>query len=140
LENTNVYPVPLELLDHFWGRVAPLLQKAIERGAGELELGDVYQRLQDRHMQLLVAVEGPTILAAFVTEVVQYPRKRALRVVLAGGTGAKKWKGALRAMLHTGARAVGAKSLEVLGRPGWVRFLRDLPTVKLKYHVLVEDI
>lgn len=91
-------------------------------------------------MHLLVAVEGTKILATVVTQVVQYPQKVALRVVLVAGVGAKKWENPLRDLLLVGARNVGATSIEALCRKGWIRFLAKYPGVRLQYYMLVEDI
>jgi hypothetical protein len=91
-------------------------------------------------MHLLLAMQGQQILAAFVTEVVQYPRKRSIRIVLAGGEGPEKWKHQLRAVLRQGARAVGATTVELFGRPGWGRIWKGDPQIRHVYTVIVEDI
>lgn len=136
----RVIPISRELVPAYWGLVAPLLQRPIERGAGELTLNAVYDRLLAQYMQLLVAVEGTEILAAFVTEVVNYPNKKSLRVVLCGGERLDDWAEAFHEMMKKGAAAIGAKSIEMYGRAGWVRAMRRFPSIKLKYYVMVEDI
>jgi hypothetical protein len=135
-----VLPVQRDLVPVFWPLVAPMLQKAVDEAAGELALDDVYARMLDQRMQLLIAAEGTKILAAFVTEVVNYPKKRSLRVVLAGGRGARKWRGQLLEVLRAGAKAIGASTLETFGRGGWVKIFQPYPSVKLKYYVLVEEL
>jgi hypothetical protein len=139
-EPIKVAPVPLPLIDCFWGKAGQLLQRGIDNGAGELLLEDVYSRLQSQHMHLLLALDGQEILAAFVTEVVNYPRKRALRIVLAGGKSPERWKHQLREILHIGAKAIGATSVEVFGRPGWARIWKGDPHIRHMYTVIVEDI
>jgi hypothetical protein len=113
---------------------------AIDEASGEFDLDDVYRLVTEGKMQLLVVVEDLQILAAAVTEVVYYPKKISLRVVLAAGVEAKKWCLPLLEMARQGARAIGASSVETFGRKGWAKLFQDVPSVKLKYHVLVEDI
>ena len=139
-EPIKVAPVPLPLIDWFWGKAGQLLQRAIDEGAGELLIEDVYERLQSQQMHLLLALDGQKILAAFVTEVVNYPRKRALRIVLAGGETPERWKHQLREILHIGAKAIGATSVEVFGRPGWARIWKGDPCIRHVYTVIVEDL
>jgi hypothetical protein len=137
---TSVIPVPKELVGYYWPIVGPLLQRAIEESNNELDLDWVYAKLQASLMQLLVAVEADRVLAAFVTEVVNYPNKRALRLVLGGGSGTRKWREQLHNMLHIGARAVEAHMIELYGRAGWIKMLSVFPGVRVKYYVLTEDI
>jgi hypothetical protein len=137
---TSVVHVPVEALGYFWPVVGPLLQKAIDEMSGELDLDDVYSRVQSTHMQLLIAVDADRVLAAFVTEVVNYPKRKALRLVLGGGSASRRWRVQLRDILHAGARAVGASMLELYGRKGWMKILSVFPKVTVKYYVLMEDV
>lgn len=129
-----------ELLPYYWEVVQPLLQKAVDETSGELTTDDVYLRLQNRLMQLLVVVDHEKIIAAGVTEVVDYPQFRKLRVVLLGGKEAKNWRSAFMDMLDVGGRAVGAKEIEWCGRRGWVRFFSDDPSVKERYCVMTKEV
>ncbi len=137
---TKVIPLEGALVPYYWGMVAPMLEAALDEGGGELDLDVVYKRLGEQYMQLLIAVEHDRILAAFVTEVVNYPKKRALRIVLAGGTGARKWREALREVMHAGAKAIGAQRIEIFGRKGWQKILAAYPTCKVRYYVITEDV
>lgn len=117
-------------IDQVWEEVSPLLEKALARSNGEMWLEDVYDRCKDNRMNLLIAVIEKAIVAAFVTEVVDYPRKRALRLVLGGGAHLKEWGPHLNEFMEIGAKAIGADLIEVHGRKGWMRYLKSLCNAK----------
>ena len=128
-----------ELLLAAWPRVADLIQLALDEGWGEMNIGDVWERVQAGLMQVLVVLDDEKILAALVTEVVDYPRRRALRVVFAGGEGMEDWVEEVDQLLLVGAKKVGAQGIEICGRAGWGRALRSLQ-YKVKYHTIVKEV
>jgi hypothetical protein len=128
-----------ELLALVWPRVSGLIQLALDEGWGEMNLGDVWEHLQSGNMQMLVALDEEKILAALVTQVVDYTRRRALRVVFAGGEGLDQWVGEVDEMLVKGAKAIGANGIEICGRAGWARALRGLD-YRPKYTTVVKEI
>jgi hypothetical protein len=137
---TSVYvtAIPAPAISYYWPTIEPLVQLALSEAHGELESADVYERLCDQRMQALVAVDGDRIIAVLVTEIVQYPRKVALRVVLAGGEGLDRWVHAAHEMLLQGARSIGAKTLEMHGRKGWQRALRVVGWEPSYYSMICE--
>ena len=59
--------------------------------------------------------------AVVVTEVKQYPRKRILDVLIAGGTNMAEWMPELRAAIDKHARETGCDHIASIARPGWLR-------------------
>ena len=139
-DGISVVALPLEALPYYWEVVQPLLQKAVDMGSGEFTSDDVYVRLLDRLMQLLVVVDREKIVAACVTEVVDYPQFRKLRAVLLGGENVHLWIERLIEKLNEGAKAVGAKEIEAGGRRGWVRFFRKDSKIKESYCILIREV
>lgn len=111
--------------------VAHLLQPAIDRGLDVLALDDYRDKVLTGDMQLWVD-EG----YAAVTEVLNYPRSRVVLVHLAGG----KLDSLLEAdgELDKFARIVGATGIEIIGRKGWVRALRDRGYREAAVHLFKE--
>lgn len=111
--------------------VAHLLQPAIDRGMDVLTLDDYRDRVLTGDMQLWVD-EG----YAAVTEVLNYPRSRVVLVHLAGG----ELDPLIEAdgELEKFARIVGATGIEIIGRRGWVRALRDRGYKEAAVHVFKE--
>lgn len=56
-----------------------------------------------------------------VTELVSYPRRRACRVFLVGGTGMRRWLQSFQTTVEAFARAHGCDFMEGGARFGWTR-------------------
>lgn len=119
-----------------WHQAKELLQRAIDLNGGKFDLDDIKQRIDEQKMQLWGIHDGE-LKAAMVTEVVNYPQKRCLRVVLIGGFGIDDWEPMVARTLDGYGKAQGASAVEIWGRRGWVRQLakygyREYETVVLK--------
>lgn len=110
----------------YWPAVAPLLRKAVERGHTRYALSDVCEALDAHTMQLSVAVIDNQIIAAMVTEVIDYPQARAFRAVFVGGDTGRidEWLPDFDEHMDIGAANVGADIIEAHGRLGWLKKMR----------------
>ena len=117
-----VSAIPAEYVETVWSECAPLLRRAIEYANGEFDIDDVLGWLKNRDMQLWVAIDDKIVMAC-TTEVLDYPKKRVLRAILVGGDGMRDWIGDLDRALAEYAKQIGAKSIEAVGRKGWIRAL-----------------
>lgn len=106
-----------ELLEAFQV-AAPMLQAALARGRGEYHLEDIKDRVVLGDLQLWLG-EG----YAAVTEVLDYPQRRIVLVHLAGGELAPLIEA--DGELVKFAKVMGATGIEIIGRKGWVKALRD---------------
>lgn len=101
-----------------WERVAPWIADALATGGGTHELEDVHHAIRAGRMQLWAGER-----CALVTELVDYPRLRAVRIFCAGG----HLNDALAELLDMERRVVafgkvnGATRCELIGREGWKR-------------------
>jgi len=75
-------------------------------------------------MQLWVAVEQRQVIAAMVTQIIPYPRKKVLRIIAIGGSGMERWISFLP-KVEQFARNLECDSLEAWGRKGWKKILTD---------------
>lgn len=139
-EAISVLPLAPGQLWQYWETLQPMVQRALDHANGELHTDDVYIRIQERLMQLLVVVAQDRIIGTLVTEVVDYPRKRKLRVVLCAGEGLDSWVDEAQRRLDEGARAVGATEIEWSGRRGWMRYFKDRPGFKESYLVMTKEV
>ena len=116
--------VPSSMIHEVWDAARPHLQRALDQTYGEYTIADVYASLfnGERQLHLIGDVTDPT--AAAVTEVVDYPRRRAVRIHLLGGNNVNEWKDDFERHLLVGARNVRANQLEFIGRPGWARLFQ----------------
>lgn len=121
----GIYPIDSAFVDEVWDRAAPLLQLAIDKGHGEYGIEHVYDWLKKEAMHLCIIMINDRIVAAVCTEVIDHPLKRSFRASLLGGEGLKEWFDDWYAFFVVGARSVNADLLELYGRPGWDRFIRQ---------------
>lgn len=124
-----------------WPGVKDLLALAVAQSNGELDMDYVERKLGEGRMQLWVVAdrEGPRILAAAVTEFVEYPKRCLLRITLLGGTRLDEWAELLKENFEFFAKSNNADGLEVVGRKGFARKLVPFG-FKEKYVVMVRDI
>lgn len=121
------YRVDAEHLDAVWPEAGPLLARALRYNRC-LDLDDVLAFVRSGAMDLLVVLDGDgAVVAALATEIVDYPKLRSLRIVLAGGNDNRllEWRDPMHDLIEAGARQAGCSVLEIVGRQGWLRRLKD---------------
>jgi hypothetical protein len=121
----SVEGVPAAAIGRVWPRVVPWIERALAEGLGHLDSADLRAALDRREMQLWVARRDDAVVAALVTEIVVYPRRKVCRFVLMGGKDGERdaWLPWLP-VLETWARAEGCDLVEIYGRPAWARLVR----------------
>ena len=134
--NSEVGLVPPDQVPYIWEKVHEHLLRMTPHSEGELEPDDFFEALTDAEMQLWVAIENKEIMAAMVTQIVPYPRKRILRIIAIGGDGMDGWIDKLP-MIEDWALEMGCTSLECWGRKGWLKVLKDW---KCSYHIITKDL
>lgn len=101
-----------------WERSRPYMVTALEESGGEYTVDDVLSEVQQDH-----AIFYPAKLGAIVFKVIRYPRKRMLRIWLAGGD----MESCLDTMLEASdyyAEKHECDGIEVVGRRGWEKVLK----------------
>lgn len=85
---------------------------------------DVEADILGGNAYLWVATDVNAILAAAVTKVTQEDDARLCTIVACGGRDMERW-GSLIEGIEKYARAEGCGAIEICGRPGWARRLRE---------------
>ena len=121
----KVEPQSINIL---WPLVKNLVQKPVDQNLGEFNIEDVYNCLTSWYMHLWIIGDEKEIVVAVVTEFVEYPREKRLRIVLAGGkkNNMDKWFDIFwdkDSEIHKFAKRNNVKRFEVCGRDGWLRVL-----------------
>ena len=132
----KVFLLEAEDIDLVWGDVAPLIEKALQHAEGELVPDDIKKQLDKGDLRLWVALEGKETIAAMVTEVIQYPRKKIVRVITLAGKNMDMWYDFLP-MIEGYAIRNGCSSLEAWSRKGMARKLKDW---KHSYDIITKDL
>lgn len=68
-------------VDSYWPEVGPLLQRFTDSGNGELAVMDILKFVQEEKMQLFCMHTGGDIRLVAITEFIQYPQMKVLRIV-----------------------------------------------------------
>ena len=123
-------------VDLVWDEVIPLIEKALLHAEGELMPDDIKKHLDTGDLRLWVAFENKHVIASMVTEIIQYPRKRIVRVITLAGRGMDMWYDFLP-MLEGYAVRNGCSSLEAWTRKGMTRKLKDW---KHSYDIITKDL
>jgi hypothetical protein len=90
-------------------------------------MSSVFAWLVDRRYILWLAYqEDGRIGAAFVTREAHYPCRKMLTIDIAGGSDMAGWMSEADATFRAYARDAGLDGVELYGRPGWTRALKNL--------------
>ena len=143
LEYQNLQPskcqvalVGVEDIDLVWDETVPLIEKALLHAEGELIPDDIKEHLDKGDIRLWVAMKDKETIAAMVTEIIAYPRKKIVRVITLAGKDMSLWYDFLP-MVEGYAVRHGCSSLEAWTRRGMTRKLKDW---KHSYDIITKDL
>ena len=120
--------VPPDLVEPAWPLVKPHLMRVIHMTAGRYTIHDVLEKLLSGQHQLWVAVDDDKngeIVGVITTSFLQYPSRRMLSYDLCAGTDLPLWYEEMHALVERYAKDHGCDGLEIVGRRGWGRTLKD---------------
>lgn len=104
-----------------WERCSPWIQAALDHAGGTHTLADVEALVRSRECRFWAGRE-----AAVVTEIIDYPRFRAIHVWLAGGD-LDELLNEMRQKIETWGRDErGCRRMTLTGRAGWERTMKPL--------------
>ena len=132
----KIFLLEAEDIDLVWDDVVPLIEKALQHAEGELVPDDIKKHLDKNDLRLWIALEGKETIAAMVTEIIQYPRKKIVRVITLAGKNMDMWYDFLP-MIEGYAIRNGCSSLEAWSRKGMARKLKDW---KHSYDIITKDL
>lgn len=108
-------------LPEFWPAMERLVADALEYDEGCYEPCDILDALKRQEMQAFMSEDGDCLM---VTEIIRYPRKLVLSIVLVAGEMPPDWMD-IRTALENWAAENGCDMVRFKGRPGWVRKMPD---------------
>jgi hypothetical protein len=118
--NVECWCFTKEQAHDYWGLVSPFLARWIDATHGELNVDDVYRMACEGLMQIFVFHAAGDIALVAVTEFVQYPRMKVLRIV--GMAGAKPILAQkFMPQVESWAMENGAQALETFATPETVK-------------------
>lgn len=116
-------PVCVGLDMKFWPDVENKVKDALKNDGGRMTTSDIKRFIEQEIMQLWAVHDGE-ILATMVTQIVVYPRLKALRVLTLSGEGMDEWLDIVLDTLQGYGKEKGANVIEMIGREGWGKRLK----------------
>ena len=114
-----------ESVEVWWALVEEYLITALKYGLGEYSIGDIKSACISKDMQLWVKI-GKEAKGAFVTKIARYPQKNLLVVILLGGDEFQEWRDEADAVLNAFGKQHNCEYVELFGRKGWGKMLKDI--------------
>ncbi len=115
-----------ENIDGWWSLVEEYLNAALKYGLGEYSIEDIKKSCKSKNMQLWVKFNKEGVQGAFITKVSVYPQKNILCVLLLGGNEFMTWRDEADALLNAFGKENNCEYVELFGRKGWGKILKDI--------------
>jgi len=112
-------------VDTWWPYVRDYIQEALEHSLGEYSLKDINEACSEASMQLWIATSNK-VDAVCVTKINQYPQKRVFVMLLSGGLPFSSWIEEGEAIMNAYAKENNCDYVQLFGRKGWTRKMKDL--------------
>lgn len=119
---TPFYVAPSEVFR--WAeKITPALLKMAEGSGGRYLASDIAAALVCGRMQLWLAIDGTDIGCVLITEIVEYPRLRALRCIGLVGHRSRRWVHLTHDLEDAARKAFGCDLIEAFLPEGFERLL-----------------
>lgn len=109
-------------------QVMPHLVRLAPRTNGRSTVDDILRALLDGSHTLWLAFEeneDNRVYGVTITSFINYPRAKVLNVVYTAGNMLRLWQDRMLNVLHKWARDNHCDFIELTGRRGWLRMLKD---------------
>lgn len=129
----NISLVPVDEVRNIWENVSRHVKKATDYTYGRYKEIDVLHECLIGKFNLWIVYreeEEVDYIGAAVTEVLQYPRKKALSVVFLSGDDFSEWMPEIDKKFVDFAKVLECDFVEACGRAGWERKVKKLGWIK----------
>jgi len=130
---------PQDHIDTVWLHARPHIEAGLSFGRGEYEPEDILADLHRGRMQLWCIMEPHGMPGAIVTQIISYPRKRAMRLTACGGERMQEWLKLAHDEIEAWARRQGVDFVEFYGRRGWLRIFSAYGFTPA-YHAAIKEL
>lgn len=111
-----------------WHKMAPLIQKGIERGNEEYDIDDIWVGIMEGEYIPIVVIDDDKPLelkAVIIINLILYPKKRVLNIGLSGGFDIDSWLSEFMNVVTRLGHCKGVQSIYIQGRDGWSRKMKE---------------
>ncbi len=128
--------VPPQNAIAIWEQVEPLLLKGIMYDDNSYSGKNLLDAILKKEMQLWISWKDK-VESAVLTQIIEYPQFKVCRWFLAGGSNLHSWLEDLTRQVEAWAVANNIKRIELVGRKGWLKKLKDY---KAKHIVMTKEL
>ena len=129
----ELHGVPHDQIRAWLPFVGAALEYMAQKSNGRLLACDLVDLLEARDMQMWLAMDGNIIKAVMLTEIIKYPRKKALRAVGGVGRDWKMWSHLYKDIIEWGKQN-GCDLFEVYALRKWRHMFPEFT----EFHVMLE--
>lgn len=113
--------IPPNLVTHFADYARPYIKRALDTAGEGFEADDLLQFCVTGQLQLWLIVEGPRVIGAATTEILNYPSCRSCHIFTIAGSKFEEWSEyCLLEILEPYAKAQNCVSIHANVRKGFV--------------------
>ena len=120
----NIVLVQKKDIDSVGELIYRFIQKSAKYTYGRFDANDILQECKKINKQLWVAFDND-IIGFVVTEIINYPKTKALCMHFTGGIDLHKWKDPMLSVLRDFDKENQCKVIESYGRKGWSKIFKD---------------
>jgi len=114
-----------------WQFIKENIASALNYADDKYSVDDILGFIRDKKMQLWVVIDQDfAIHASIVTQIVNYPRKKVMLIVIVAGVKLNEWEHIIRNLVQY-AKSHDCHSIEAFGRSGWEKKVKHLGFTKI---------
>jgi len=113
-------------IDKYWdSSFDVLIKRALRYSVAGFKVEDIKQACKEQDMQLWVSTSDGVVNGICITQILTYPRKKNLLILLLAGKDFKEWQDEGNERMVDYAKANNCRGIEFHGRKGWGNLLKD---------------
>lgn len=132
LDRLKLSAIPSHSTGLWFNRIQPFVESALEGSDGKFTVYDIFLCLIHKEMQLWVITEqeNDQLQAVIITQVITYPAKKVLLILIVAGVKFDEWSHTLP-HFKLFAKDHACDAIEFYGRPGWEPKVKPLGFKKI---------
>jgi hypothetical protein len=119
MSTVEILPVSPQHVAKVWPLVDKYVEDSLKFAQGCFLPVDIRDFCTQGKMQLWIATRGDSVLAAVVSEITDYPRKRICAVPFIGGKDLRSWFRKMLITIETWSKEMGCVGMQGGARRGW---------------------
>lgn len=115
----EILPVSPQHVAKVWPLIDKYVVDALAYAQGVYLPSDIKGYCEGARMQLWIATRGDKVLAAVITEIMDFPRMRIVSVPFIGGTDLRSWFRKMLLTVEAWSKEMGCVGMQGGARRGW---------------------